>query len=192
MRPISDAFLLNMAEVSATLIGLFIVGVFFVVESGFRGVEQGRPIVEPYFRAGTRIVLVLFAVPLLLSLALVAMEPVWARVLFVALSVGLVAANVGSVLRVRGVKRATRSLALALNEAVGTAAVLALVTIPWFLGGLRPTREDLTWAILIAFGAGFISIGAVLLSVFDIARGDAEPSDDPPRPPARRAKDGSR
>jgi hypothetical protein len=29
MKPISDAFLLNVAEVSATLVGLFLVGVFF-------------------------------------------------------------------------------------------------------------------------------------------------------------------
>jgi hypothetical protein len=29
MRQVSDAFLLNVAEVSATLIGLFLVGVFF-------------------------------------------------------------------------------------------------------------------------------------------------------------------
>ena len=36
MRQVSDAFLLNMAEVSGTLIGLFLVGVFFYVDSGFR------------------------------------------------------------------------------------------------------------------------------------------------------------
>jgi hypothetical protein len=36
VQEVSDAFLLNMAEVSATLIGLFLVGVFFYVETGFR------------------------------------------------------------------------------------------------------------------------------------------------------------
>jgi hypothetical protein len=36
MRDVSDDFLLNVAEVSATLIGLFLVGVFFYVETGFR------------------------------------------------------------------------------------------------------------------------------------------------------------
>ena len=35
MRRVPDAFLLNMAEVTATLIiGLFLVGVFFYVETG--------------------------------------------------------------------------------------------------------------------------------------------------------------
>lgn len=35
MRQVSDAFLLSMAEVSAGLIGLFLVGMFFYVETGF-------------------------------------------------------------------------------------------------------------------------------------------------------------
>jgi hypothetical protein len=39
MREVSDAFLLNVAEVSATLIGLFLIGVFFYVETGFRRLD---------------------------------------------------------------------------------------------------------------------------------------------------------
>ena len=50
MREVSDDFLLNMAEVSAALIGLFMVGVFFFVDTGFRRLDQARGIVEPYFR----------------------------------------------------------------------------------------------------------------------------------------------
>jgi hypothetical protein len=51
--------------------------------------------------------------------------------------------------------------------------VVVLVTIPWILGGLRPTREDLTWAILLAFASGFLSISAVVLSIFDTAPSEA-------------------
>jgi hypothetical protein len=36
-------------------------------------------------------------------------------------------------------------------------------------GGVDPSREDLTWAILIAFGTAFLSLATLLLSVFDIA-----------------------
>jgi hypothetical protein len=86
MRQVSDAFLLNMAEISATLIGLFLVGVFFYIETGLRRWERARQVVVPYLRAGTRITLIFFAIPLGLSLALVALEPFWARVLFVPLS----------------------------------------------------------------------------------------------------------
>jgi hypothetical protein len=61
MREVSDAFLLNVAEVSATLIGLFLVGVFFYVET-----------------------------------------PNWNRVLFLVLSLMLLAANVDRAKTSRG------------------------------------------------------------------------------------------
>jgi hypothetical protein len=170
MRQVSDAFLLNMAEVSATLIGLFLVGVFFYVESGPRRWGQAREALERYLRAGTRITLIVFAIPLGVSLALVALEPFWARLLFALLSVMLLAANVDSVVRIRGVARVTGSTAFLVNEVVTSAVALVLVVTPWVLGGLRPSREDLTWAILLSFAAGFLSIGATVMSAFDIAR----------------------
>jgi hypothetical protein len=107
MREVSDDFLLNMAEVSAALIGLFMVGVFFFVDTGLRRLDRARGIVEPYFRASTRIVLVLYALPLGLSLSLVALEPVWSRVLFALLSLLLLAANLDTAARVRAVARVT-------------------------------------------------------------------------------------
>jgi hypothetical protein len=170
MRQVSDAFLLNVAEVSATLIGLFLVGVFFYVETGFRRLGSTRDRLEPYFRAGTRIVLILYALPLFLSLTLVVLGPVWNRVLFGLFSLVLVAANVDSFARVRGIATATGSRVWLVNELVGSAAVLALVVTPWALGGIDPTREDLTWAILLSFGAGFLSVSALVLSAFDVAR----------------------
>lgn len=169
MRPVSDAFLLNVAEVSATLIGLFLVGVFFYVETGFRRLEQGRDVLVPYFRAGTRIVLVLYALPLGLSLTLVVLGLNWNRVLFVVFSVILVAANVDTAVRIRAVAKVTGSGGFVVNEVIGSVAVLILVLLPWILGGFHPTREDLTWAILLSFGAGFLSVSALVLSIFDTA-----------------------
>ena len=64
-------------------------------------------------------------------------------------------------------------LGLSVNEALGTIGVVLLVTLPWILGGFNPTREDFTWAILIAFVIGFLSISALVLSAFDLARPDA-------------------
>jgi hypothetical protein len=176
MREVSDAFLLNMAEVSAALIGLFLVGVFFYVESGFRRLSQHREVVERYYRAGTRIVLVLFAIPLGLSLTLVVLDPVWSRWLFAFLSLLLIAANVDTVTRMRALARATGMTAfLLVNEGLGTVGVAVLVSVPWILGGLHPTREDLTWAILLSFATGFIAISALVLSTFGSApRGDEQ------------------
>ena len=170
MREVSDDFLLNMAEVSAALIGLFMVGVFFFADTGFRRLDQARGIVEPYFRASTRIVLVLYALPLGLSLSLVALRPVWSRVLFALLGLMLLAANLDTAVRIRAVTRVTGSTALLVNELVGSAAVLVIVALPWVLGGLHPTREDLAWAILLAFAAGFASISALVQFVLDLAR----------------------
>ena len=42
MREVTDAFLLNVAEVSATLIGLFIIGAFFYAEVGLRRLGPAR------------------------------------------------------------------------------------------------------------------------------------------------------
>jgi hypothetical protein len=56
------------------------------------------------------------------------------------------------------------------NELGGTLDVVALILVPWILGGLHPTREDLAWAILLAFASGFLSICALVLSTFDVAR----------------------
>jgi hypothetical protein len=173
MRQVSDTFLLNMAEVSATLVGLFLIGIFFFAEQGFRRMEHARHIVEPYIRSGTRITLLLYALPLALSLTLVVLELSWNRVLFVLLSLMLLAANVESIVRVRTVARATGSNVLLVNEVLGTAAVLTLVAVPWILGGLHPTREDLTWAILLSFASASLSVGALVLSVLDIAKYEA-------------------
>ena len=60
-----------------------------------------------------------------------------------------------------------------LNEVAGTVGVLALLLIPWLLGGLHPSREDFTWAILLSLLVGFFSTSTVLLSVFDIIRLEA-------------------
>jgi hypothetical protein len=189
MRDVSDAFLLNMAEVSSALVGLFLVGVFFYVETGFRRSGGATNIVEPYFEAATRIVLILYAIPIFLSLALVVLEPVWSRVLFAVLSLLLIAANVDTAIRMRAVAKVTTSNLLVANEAVGTISVLALVVTPWLLGGLEPSREDLTWAILLSFGAGFLSVSTMALSAFDVAKAEiAGATDSKPRRFRRRRR----
>ena len=173
MRQVSNAFLLNMAEVSGTLIGLFLVGVFFFVETGFRRLDHARAAFEPYLRAGTRITLIVFAIPLGLSLSLVALELAWSRALFAILSVMLLVANVDTIRRIGESTRVTRSWGLLVNEIVTTLMSLTLIVLPWIFGGLHPDRKDLTWAIVLAFAAGFLSICATVLSVFDMARFEA-------------------
>jgi hypothetical protein len=172
VKEVSDAFLLQMAEVSAGLIGLFLVGIFFYVETGFRRLGAGRDVFEDYFQASTRIVMLLFAIPLILSLTLVVLEDGWSRVIFLLLCVALVAANIDTANQVKDVKEATGSSTLFINEIVGTVGVVILITTPWLLGGLDPTREDLTWAILVSFATAFISVLALVLSVLEVAKAE--------------------
>jgi hypothetical protein len=108
--------------------------------------------------------------PLMLSLGLVALGINWNRVLFALLSVLLIGANIDTALRIWSVAKVTGSTALLVNEVLGSVAVLTLVVLPWALGGFHPTREDLTWAILLSFASGFLSVSALVLSVFDTAR----------------------
>lgn len=175
MRPVTDAFLLNIAEVSSTLIGLFLVGVFFYVESGLHRDEGTISMSRPYLRAGTRITLIVFAIPLGMSLALVALELVWARLLFAGLSLMLIVANVDSILRIRGI----RSIPLLVNEVVTTGLALLTVVLPWALGGFHPSREHLTLAILLAFAAGLLSIAVTVMSAFDTLRSAPSHQSDP-------------
>lgn len=51
MGQVSDAFLLEVAEISATLIGLFLVGAFFFVERSLRRPSTERSAFDAYMRA---------------------------------------------------------------------------------------------------------------------------------------------
>jgi hypothetical protein len=44
------------------------------------------------------------------------------------------------------------------SEVIATAGAVLVIAVPWVLGGLDPSREDLTWAILLAFASGIFSI----------------------------------
>ena len=107
---------------------------------------------------------------------MVALQPVWSQVLFALLSIMLLAANLDTAIRSRAIARVSGSTALLVNEVAGTAAMLVIVALPWILGGLHSTREDLAWAILLSFAAGFASIAALVLFVLDLAGFEADAS----------------
>jgi hypothetical protein len=171
VQDVSDGFLLQMAEISGGLFGLFMVGMLFFVETGFSGLAKGRSrqSVISYFRASTRIVVLLFAIPLALSLTLVVLDETWSVVLFAVFGLALIAANVDTARQIPAVRKETGSATLLANEIVGTIAVVVIIAVPWILGGIDPSREDLTWSILVAFGAAFLSLFTLVMSVFDIA-----------------------
>src|ERR687892_2791049 len=105
MDPVSDSFLLTVASISAALIGLFLVGMIFYIQSGYESNERSREVVEPYFRAATAITLIAYAIPLTVSLTLVALPIIWSRLLLLVLLLALVIENVATVGTVRAVVR---------------------------------------------------------------------------------------
>jgi hypothetical protein len=169
VQEVTDSFLLQTAEIAGGLFGLFLVGMLFFVETGFRQLGPERGAMIAYFRSSSRIVLILFAIPVLVSLTLVVLDETWSVILFAVLSLALIAANFDTAARMKPVREAAaRSTVLLANEIVGTISVVFIVVLPWILGGFDPTREDLTWSILISFGAGFLSLGTLMMSVFDL------------------------
>lgn len=154
---------------SAGLIGLFIVGMIFYVQTGFQRLERSRPVVEPYFRASTTIVLIVYSIPLGVSLTLVTLPVGWSRLLLAALLVSLVAANFTTVGELGPVMRATRSRLLLYNEIVGTIGVAIMVFLPFVLGGWTPGRDDLVPVLLLGLGLGFLSTCVLVLTLFDIS-----------------------
>lgn len=170
MNPVADDFLIAVAEISAALIGLFLVGMIFYIQTGFDRLERSRSVVEPYFRAATLITFIAFAIPLGVSLTLVALPIAWSRLLYVVLVVGLIVVNISTVKTVRECVRVTGLRLLLLMEGVGTVVVVAMVTLPVVTGGLRPEREDFVPVILLSLGIGFLSTCVLVLTLFDIAR----------------------
>ena len=167
MREISDDFLLQVAEVSASLVGLFFVGIFLYVQTAL-GRGRDRVVEAPYIRSSAQTVIILSGISIGLSLTLVALEPIWNRMLFVALSLLLIVATVD---RLRHVQQLSRTMAgplLVGSEVIATAGAVLVVTVPWVLGGVDPSREDLTWAILLALASGIFGIWAMVMIAFDI------------------------
>ncbi len=168
MREVTDEFLLGLAGIAATLVGTFIVAVFFYLDSALhrsRGAAGSAS--DRYMRAGTRWVLTAYGLPLVVALTLAGVEPVWATGVFVVCATALVVATVDTTRRVvrRGATR--RSPALAANEICTSLAVVVLAVLPWVLGGRAPSPSDFVPSLLLALAIGFTSTAAVIMAVFD-------------------------
>ena len=191
MDPVSDEFLLVVAEISAALTGLFLVGMIFYIQGGYERVERSRAVVEPYFRAATLITFIAYAIPLFVSLTLVALPIVWSRLLYVVLVVSLIVVDFSTVGTVRAVMRVTRLKLLALTEVVGTAVVALMVILPLATGGLTPDREDFVPSILLSLGIAFLGTCVLVLTLFDIARFERSQQPEPQLEPAEPSDESS-
>ncbi|WP_407317999.1 hypothetical protein UQW22_15615 [Isoptericola halotolerans] len=179
---VTDEFLLGLAGIAATLVGTFIVAVFFYLDSALhrsRGAAGSAP--DQYMRAGARWVLIAYSLPLFVALALAGAEPVWGAVAFLVFVAALVVATVDTTRRIVKKGATRKSPALAANEICTSLAVAALAVLPWVLGGWIPSPSDFVPSMLLALAIGFTSTAMVIMSVFDAARLSA-PAPEPAAP----------
>lgn len=179
MDPVPDSFLLALAELSAGLTGLFLVGMIFYIQQGYKSNERSRAVMEPYFRAATAITLIAYAIPMTVSLTLIALPIVWSRVLLLLLVVLLVLTNISTVATVKAVRREVGLPLLTMVEVVGTGVVALMIVFPLASGGLRPDQEDLVPTLLLSLGIAFLGTVALVLTLFDIARYERSELPDP-------------
>ncbi|HEX6234781.1 MAG TPA: hypothetical protein VFZ63_16755 [Jiangellaceae bacterium] len=167
MNPVSEGFLLAVAGIAATLIGLLLVGAFFYIETGLRRATTVAPQGGPFLRATTKLTLLLYSLALGISLGLVVLPPVALLVLYVVLSLALVRALVEWSVRyrnLRGVLPIPRE-----SPWIMWSAVIALLALPLVLGGWEPGRESMTWTLLGAGALAVVSTAGMVLTSFDLA-----------------------
>jgi hypothetical protein len=166
MNPVSDSFLLELAGITASLLGFFVVGVFFYVQRGL--FPHAAQAAQQYLQAATRTVIVLYGMTLSVSLGLVVLEPSGAALLYFCVSVVLLWSVVRTSMAISSLHEALEIRVI--PQIPMWLAAVASLTAPWVLGGAGPSREQLTVAILLLGTFAFASSASLVLSTFDISR----------------------
>jgi hypothetical protein len=165
MNSVSDAFLLEVAGIAASLLGFFVVGVFFFVQRGM--FPKAAEHAQRYMQAATGSIIVLYGMTLALSLALVVLPASGVAVMYLGFSLVLL----WSVTRTNSaIRRLHRALGIRLMSPLAMwSATAAIVGVPWVLGGVAPTRVHLAWAIGVIGVFAFTSSASLVLAAFDIS-----------------------
>ena len=169
-----NELLLGVSGVGATLIGTFIVGVFFYIDTDLHRMLTSSDPADHYLRSGVRWVFVIYALPLFVPLTLAAFHPIWGTVTFIGLSVMLLLSTVDTGRRIVKSGRMGVSPALAVNHWASTGAVVVLVALPWIIGGWAPPTTAFIPSMLLAIAVGFTSTAALIMTQFDATAAMAE------------------
>jgi hypothetical protein len=168
VKPIPDSLLLETAEIAATLIGLLLVAVFFYLETGFRRLTAVGPEARSFLKATSKLIVFQYSMVVGLSLGLVALRPLWVTVLFLLLSLAIVAGLVEWILRSRSLSREVRH-AVRIQPWLAWPIVVGPLALPWLLDGWEPGREALTWTLFLEGAVAFMNTVSLLLLTFDLA-----------------------
>lgn len=171
------AFLIALAGISATLIGAFLVGVFFYMDSEQHRHLSASEAADLYLRAGVQWIFIVFALPLFVSLALVAMEAIVGAIVFILFSLVMIASTIDTGRRMLAKGGSGSSRPLLVNQWFSTVAVIAIVALPWILGGWVPSPSAYTASMLLALTVGFTSTAALVMAQFDSTMGMSRDAD---------------
>lgn len=176
MNEVDREFLLGLAGVSATLLGTFIVGVFFYIDSDMHRRLASSEATDTYLRSATRWVFAAYAIPLLVPLVLVSMRPLPGAIAFAVLAGILALLTIDTGRRLWGADGPGISRTLVVNEWLTSAAVLGATILPWVLGGWLPEAAAFVPSLILILAAGFQSTAALVMAHFDATKGpDATP-----------------
>lgn len=166
MNPVQDGFLLAVAGIAATLIGLLLLGAFFYVETGFRRATTVAPQGGPFLRATTKLTLLLYSLTLGLSLGLVVLRAVPLLVLYAMLSVALLRTLIEWTMRYRDLREV---LPIPRESPwIMWPAVVVMLILPWGVDGWEPSREAMTWTLVGCGALAVMSTAGLVLTSFDL------------------------
>ncbi|WP_046454450.1 MULTISPECIES: hypothetical protein [unclassified Leucobacter] len=172
MMPNADNdFLLGLAGVSGTMLGTFIVGVFFYIDSEMHRRLAASEAADRYFRSSIRWVFTAYSIPLLVPLALASLDALWGALSFIALGILLVAMTVETARRILARGGAGSSRSLVVNEWASSLGIVIAMVLPWTLGGWVPAPDDFVPSLLILLACGFASTAALVMTQFDATMG---------------------
>lgn len=174
---VSEGLLLTVAQIAATLVGLLLVGMFFYLETGFRRLTTVQIEAAAFLRATTKLVLLLYALVLAVSLALVAFDALVVTALYVLLSVAVLVALVEMTVRARRLPTAVRRRHAAAWR-VWPPTIIALA-VPALSGGWPPAAPALTDALFLVGALALFLTGGLLLFAFDLAGVERLVAEDP-------------
>ena len=169
-----NELLLGVSGVAATLIGTFIVGVFFYIDTDLHRRLMASDAADRYLRSGVRWVFVVYSVPLFVPLTLAAFEPIWGSAAFIVLGAVLLLSTVDTGRRILKNGGMGVSAALAVNQWICTAGVVVLVALPWVIGGWVPPATAFIPSMILATAIGFTSTAALIMTQFDATATMAE------------------
>lgn len=174
MKDVDQEFLLGFAGVAATLLGTFVVGVFFYIGSEMHMRLEVSEAADRYQRSSIRWVFTAYSVALSLPLILAALVPVWGAATFALFGVLLVAMTIDCVRRILIAGASASSRGLVVNQWLSCALLVLALALPWVVGGWVPEPSAYVPSLLLLLASGFSSTAAIMMAQFDATMGMVE------------------